>query len=79
VAGVANAFYRGRRDLVLLEIDPARLRSALQFESPAHPTGATDAASDERFPHVYGPIDLDAVVAATDFAPGADGRFVFAG
>jgi uncharacterized protein (DUF952 family) len=79
VAGVANAFYRGRRDLVLLEIDPARLRSALRFESPAHPTGVSDAQSDERFPHVYGPIDLDAVVAATDFAPGADGRFAFGG
>jgi uncharacterized protein (DUF952 family) len=76
VAGVANAFYGGRRDLVLLAIDPARLRSTLRFEAPAHPT--TEAA-DERFPHVYGPIDLDAVVAATDFAPGADGRFAFDG
>jgi uncharacterized protein (DUF952 family) len=77
VAGVANAFYRGRRDLVLLEIEPSRLRSALRFESPAHPSGATDAPGDERFPHVYGPIDVDAVVAVIDFAPGADGRFVF--
>ncbi len=77
VAGVANAFYGGRSDLVLLTIDPARLRSPLRFEAPAHPTGTAAAPSDERFPHVYGAIALDAVVAATDFRPGADGRFVF--
>lgn len=44
-------------DLLLLEIDPARLTSALVLEVP-------DGA-DEAFPHVYGPLDLSAVVATS--------------
>jgi uncharacterized protein (DUF952 family) len=78
VCGVANAFYAGRRDLVLLLVDPAPLGDALRFELPIDPrTGTTDTSATERFPHVYGPIDLDAVLAVADFVPGADGRFQF--
>jgi uncharacterized protein (DUF952 family) len=56
VAGVLARFYRSVAEpLVLLEIDPARLTSPVRDEVPP---GATEA-----FPHVYGPIDPDAVVA----------------
>ncbi len=68
VVRVANDFYAGRRDLVLLVIDPERLTSELRWEP------GTDHA-EELFPHVYGPIDLAAVVKALPFQPGADGRF----
>lgn len=66
----ANRLYAGRTDLVLLEIDPARLDVPLRWEpgAPPDPNGAW-------FPHVYGPIPPTAVVAVHDFEPSADGRF----
>lgn len=66
----ANALARGRTDLVLLEIDPARLTSAVRCEpgDPADPNSM-------KFPHVYGPIEVDAVVAVHEFIPGPDGSF----
>jgi uncharacterized protein (DUF952 family) len=65
VARVADAFYAGRTGLVLLEIDPPRLSSPLHVEE----------ADGQRFPHVYGPINWDAVVAVLPFEPGPDGSF----
>jgi uncharacterized protein (DUF952 family) len=57
VAGVAARFYAEVTEpLVLLEIDPGLLTSMVVEEAP--PGG------DEAFPHVYGPIDLTAVVTA---------------
>jgi uncharacterized protein (DUF952 family) len=55
---------RHYRDLTeprtLLEIDPARLTSELRWDhSPS---------AGEAFPHVYGPINVDAVVATSNLA-----------
>jgi len=50
--GTLQRFYRAVPDLVLLQIDPARLRSELRFERTDH----------DDFPHLFGPLDLDAVV-----------------
>ncbi len=78
MAGVANALYFGRKDLVLLEIDPTLLAVPLRFEAPVDPvTGAADAANPERFPHIYGEIPLDAIVATTEIRPNPDGSFTF--
>lgn len=51
--------------LWVLEIDPTRLRSPLRFEAPAPLPGGGRAHLREaaRFPHVYGPLDRDAIVA----------------
>jgi len=65
---VADIFYAGQHGLVLLVIDPARLASELRWEPGA------DQPTD-LFPHIYGPINLDAVVRIFDFEPGADGKF----
>lgn len=70
VPGVANAFYRGQPDLVLLVIDSARLRAPLREEPPAE-----DPTSEARFPHIYGPLNTDAVRRVVPFVPDADGRF----
>lgn len=65
---VAEDFYRGQRGLVLLLIDPGRLTSKLRW------VPGTDLAS-ELFPHIYGPINLAAVLEVFDFEPAADGKF----
>lgn len=67
VLRVANALYRGVRDLSLLRIDPDKLTSRVVYENTS---GGT-----EPFPHVYGPINLEAVVHVYPFAPGPEGTF----
>lgn len=67
VLGPANTMYRGQDGLVLLVIDPARLAAELVYED-CYETG-------EAFPHIYGPLNLDAVVRVVPFPPLADGTF----
>lgn len=69
VAGVANRFYEADDGLIVLVIDTDRLRSLVRYESVP--------GSDEQFPHIYGPLNVDAVVATTPFERGPDGRFEF--
>jgi uncharacterized protein (DUF952 family) len=66
VVNVANWFYREIPDLVLLCIDPNRLTSPLRWEPSA------DAFVGD-FPHVYGPIAVDAVVDVVPWSRGEDG------
>lgn len=68
VLRVANKFYGGQHGLVLLVIDPARLGPELRWEP------GTDA-SDELFPHLYGPLNLEAVTQVLEFEPDAQGHF----
>ena len=66
VTHVADWFYRDVPDLMLLCIDPGRLTSPLRWEP-----SADEFAGD--FPHVYGPIAIDAVVAGVPWARGDEG------
>jgi uncharacterized protein (DUF952 family) len=68
ILGVAERFLTGQHGLVLLVIDPARLSPELRWEP------GTDQAA-ELFPHIYGPINLSAVVDVLRFEPGPDGKF----
>ena len=67
VLGPANEIYQGQTDLLLLVIDPARLTAGLIYED-CYETG-------QAFPHIYGPLNLDAVVRAVPFPPNGDGGF----
>jgi uncharacterized protein (DUF952 family) len=58
VDGVLQRFYAGQTGLVKLTIDPSRLSAALKYE------GASDV--NEKFPHVYGPINTSAVIAVDE-------------
>ena len=71
---VANAFYRGRNDLLLLNINPALLTPDLKWEPPAGKPAPGISDSDQ-FPHIFGPINLSAVTAVLEFMPGTDGEF----
>jgi uncharacterized protein (DUF952 family) len=64
---VAVAFPR-LDDLVLLCLDDTRITADVRYEGSRE--------DGPRFPHVYGPIDLDAVVDVVDFPRGAGGRYV---
>jgi len=63
---VANAFYRGQKGLVLLKLDESRIKSQVKWEAPAGPPAPGISASDS-FPHIYGPINLEAVISTRDF------------
>ena len=66
---VANRYYHDRPEMVVLWIDPARLASEIRWEQ----------AGNTYYPHVYGPINLDAIDAATPLQSGHDAiyRFIF--
>lgn len=60
----ATALFPGRRDLVLLVVDPARLSDPVRLEPgrPEDPDGML-------FPHLYGPLPTGAVVAVVPYRP----------
>lgn len=72
---VAEKYYKGQTGLVLLVIDPARLNSGLKWEPPAEGAPPPGVPAGDAFPHIYGPINLEAVVEVLDFAPGPNDRF----
>lgn len=49
---VRERFYREVFDLVLLVIDPRRVRAEIRYE----------AADGDQYPHLYGALDIGAVV-----------------
>ncbi len=65
IARTAARFFSGRSGLVILCIEAARLGVQLRYEG----------ADDETFPHCYGAIPLDAIVAVIDFPCRPDGAF----
>lgn len=68
VAHSANRFFADQAGLLVLQIDPTRLTSPLRDEP---------AGTGELFPHVYGPINPDAVLAVRPLARGRDGQWQF--
>ncbi len=59
--GSGDRFFRGQRDLVVLRIDPQRIAAPVKVEAG--------------FPHIYGPLNLDAVLEVLDFPCQVDGAF----
>lgn len=51
---VAETFYEGQTGLVVLRVDTEMLTSSLKWETPP--------GMDDVFPHLYGPLNLDAVI-----------------
>ncbi|HTL87815.1 MAG TPA: DUF952 domain-containing protein [Leptolyngbya sp.] len=62
----ANKFYRGQSSLVVLVIDPDRVEPEVKYE-------AVEGVGI--FPHIYGELNVDAIVQMIDFPPSADGSF----
>jgi uncharacterized protein (DUF952 family) len=66
VVWVANQFYRNMPDLVLLCIDPTKLKAELRYDL---------IETGDSFPHLYGTLNLEAVIQIIDFPPNSDGTF----
>ena len=75
VVGSADRYFRGRSDLVLLCIDESRVAGTLRYEPPAVIGSVADQRTGERFPHLYGPLSLDAVIRVVPFPCREDGSF----
>jgi uncharacterized protein (DUF952 family) len=65
IAATANRFYAGQAGLIVLHIDTETLKAEVKWEE----------ANGQLFPHIYGPINLDAIVEMEDFEPDARGEF----
>jgi NAD(P)-dependent dehydrogenase (short-subunit alcohol dehydrogenase family)/uncharacterized protein (DUF952 family) len=61
VPATAARHFRGQNGLLLLRLNEARLTAPLKYEN--------------LFPHIYGPLNLDAVTQVVDFPPEPDGSF----
>ena len=59
VEGVIKRYYENEKDLLVLHIDEGKLQAVHIFER------ATSV--NEEFPHIYGRINLDAVVGITEW------------
>jgi uncharacterized protein (DUF952 family) len=69
VVAVANRIFHGRTDLVLLEIDRAKLPCPVVEENLE--------GGAELFPHIYGPLPMAAVVRVYSLPCRDDGGFDF--
>eukprot|EP00878_Enallax_costatus_P005617 GHUV01005891.1.p1 GENE.GHUV01005891.1~~GHUV01005891.1.p1 ORF type:complete len:138 (+),score=46.29 GHUV01005891.1:231-644(+) len=77
--GIANHFYKGIQDsFLVLVIDSSKLAHKVVFEAAAS-VGSTQPlqpTSQQLFPHLYGPLNLDAVTQELAVQRDADGSFV---
>ena len=69
VAPVANAVYVGDQGLLVMVIDEARVKSPIIYEPVP--------GWDKPFPHIYGPLNVDAVVRTLPLSQDDKGLFVF--
>ncbi|WP_164860632.1 DUF952 domain-containing protein [Rhodococcus sp. X156] len=70
VALPANRLFAGRADVLLLRVDPQRLTGEVRWEP-----GVPGDPESMRFPHLYAPLPVSAVVGVLAYRPGPDGRF----
>ncbi len=73
----ANRYYGDVPEVVLLRIDARRLQSPVVAEAPAG-AGDDGGGDSEEYPHVYGPITIDAVVSHRPWRREGDGRYTLA-
>lgn len=66
VLGSANRFFNNQTDLVILIIDSDRVKSEIKYEG---------AEATNLFPHIYGELNIDAVLQSIDLEADLDGKF----
>ena len=68
VTEVANNFYKGQKDLILLCIDESKVKSEIIWEDLYN--------HDFNFPHIYGELNTDAVINISDMNCDKEGCFL---
>ena len=63
VIATANRYYQGIPDLFLLKVDPKRLVAELRYDQ---------VEGSGIFPHLYGPLNLDAVISVQQLVQAKD-------
>ena len=58
IPGVLERYYKGKTELLLMHIDETKLEAELKYELAP--------SVNEMFPHVFGSINLNAVVKTTE-------------
>lgn len=58
VQGVLERYYKGQTDLLLLQVEESKLTANLKYELAP--------SVNELFPHLFGPLNLDAVITVTE-------------
>ncbi len=69
----ANQYFHNQQDLLLICIDTSKIEPAIRYEAPA---GVDDKRTGALFPHIYGPLNVSAVVLVVEFVPDKNGKFV---
>jgi sulfopyruvate decarboxylase subunit beta len=62
---LANFLFEGQKDLVLLIVDTSKVQAEIRYET----------MGNEVFPHLYGPLNTDAVIEVLDLVPDDSGKF----
>jgi uncharacterized protein (DUF952 family) len=65
---IADLVFHGRDDVVLLTIGPGRVIAETRVENLD--------GGPALFPHIYGPLPLDAVIRTSEVPVGKDGRLL---
>ena len=79
---VANRYFNAfTSQLFALHVDPQQLTSPLKFEPPIPPPNESPAKphpqSDVLFPHIYGPLNREAIVDCVTLQRDEAGRWFF--
>jgi uncharacterized protein (DUF952 family) len=67
IVDVANQYFRGVRNLVLLVIDEDKVLAEIKWEDLG--------GFNYEYPHIYGPLNLDAVISVQQFDADENGCF----
>ena len=70
VIGSANRFFKDKKDLIILKIDVDLVNSEIRYEG---------AEVNNLFPHIYGELNIDAVIQVIDIESGTDSYFILPG
>ena len=62
IQNVLANWFKGKDNLVLIEIDPHKVHSMIKYENLD--------GGEETFPHIYGPLNTDAVVNVKQIVKG---------
>ena len=67
---IANVLFKGQLNLLLLVIDSEKVQAPIKYEDPGdlEPTG-------KLYPHIYGSLNLDAVISTKELQPNEQGLF----